>query len=278
MVQNLKSVLIGFSRDDRTPSAAIPYGLSLARQAGAHASICSLTPEITVTQAFVSEMATALIAEENNRLRAVAQTLTEQARQEALAQGVSCTTETFQEHYSVLGSIFAKRARVHDVTVFDLETDAFSLARGLLEEGLFNGGSPLLAVPSGLHECRLDNIILAWDGSAKAARAVHDALPFLQAAKQVEVVCISGEKDLSQSVAGAELAPSLARHGIRCTVKDLPTQDGDVAATLLSQAGVFHADLIVMGAFVHSRLRQMVLGGVTQSMLKTSKVPLLLSY
>lgn len=278
MIQNLKNILIGFTRDEKTLSSACRYGLSLARQAEAHASICALSPELTVTHAFVSDVAAGLVAEENRRLRGIAQDLAEQARQDAMAQGVSCTAEVVQEHYAALTTRFAKRARIHDLTVFDADPDALSLNRGLLEEALFNSGRPVIVVPPGAESFRGDHILVAWDGSPKAARSVSDALPLLKAAQQVEIVCVSGEKDLSKSVPGAELAPQLARHGINCSVKDLTAKEGDVGETLRSQAGLFRADLIVMGAFVHSRLRQLVLGGVTQSMLKGSKTPLFLSY
>lgn len=278
MIQNLKSILIGFCQDDRTLRSAVRYGLSLTRLAGAHASICALSPELTVTHAFVSDVAAGLVAEENRRLYGIARELAELARQDALSQGISCTAEAIQDHYSNLATRFAKRARIHDITVFDLEPDPLSISRGLLEEALFNGGGPMIVVPPGVDAFRTDKVIVAWDGSARAARAVSDALPFLKAAQQVEIACISGEKDLSKSVAGAELAPQLARHGINCTVKDLAAKDGDVGETLRSQAGLFRADMIVMGAFVHSRLRQLVLGGVTRSMLRDSAVPLFLSY
>lgn len=278
MLQNIKSVLIGLSCNERSQSAAIDYGLSLARQAQAHASILVLSPKVTVPHAFASQVADQLIEEENARLRGLAHTVADQARQEALSQGVACTAEVVQEHYPALSSLFAKRARLHDLTAFDAETDTLSLNRGLLEEALFNGGAPMIVVPPGIPGFIANHVLIAWDGSAKAARAVNDALPFLRAAQQVEILSILGEKDLAKSVKGAELAPYLARHGINCTVKDTAATDGDIGETLRTQAGYFRADLIVMGAFVHSRLREMVLGGVTQSMLKSSKVPLFLSY
>lgn len=277
-VQNIKSVLIGFSREDNAPSHALGYGLSLAQHAGAHATLAALAPEMTVTHAFVSDVAAGLVASENKRLRGIAEAAVEQARQDANAAGVPCAAEVVQDHYSVLTTLFAKRARLHDVTVFDAQPDALSLGRGILEEALFSSGRPMLIVPQGIDGFRAEKIMVAWDGSSRATRALNDALPFLKAAKEVEIVCVSGEKDLSKSVPGAELAPHLTRHGINCTVKELVAKDGDAGATLRSQAGLFGADMLVMGAFVHSRLRQLVLGGVTQSMLKSCQVPLLLSY
>ena len=122
-------------------------------------------------------------------------------------------------------------------------------------------------------------IMVAWDGSAQAARAVSNGLPFLRAAEMVEVVSVLGEEDLSRSVPGAELAPHLLHHGVNVQVKNRPvTANGDVAATLRDQAGISRADMIVMGGFGHSRWREWVFGGVTQSLLRNSPVPLLMSH
>ncbi|MFC4171052.1 universal stress protein [Microvirga sp. GCM10011540] len=276
MVEGLKSILIGFSHDDERPSFALRYGLSLARQAEAHASICALTPEMTVTHAFVSNVASGLVAAENQRLHEASKAAVEQARQEATAAGVGCNVDVLQRHYPELAASLAVRTRVHDITVLDAEPDPLSLGRGFLEEALFNGGRPLLIVPQGFETFEPGRIVVAWDGSVRATRAVHDALPLLRAAEQVEILSVSGEKDLSST--GADLAPHLTRHGVNCIVKELGVQNGDAGETIRSQIGLFKADMVVMGGFVHSRWRQLVLGGVTQSMLKASPVPLLLSY
>jgi nucleotide-binding universal stress UspA family protein len=83
---------------------------------------------------------------------------------------------------------------------------------------------------------------------------------------------------LGDTVPGAEIAPHLTRHGIGASVLNLPALEGDVAETLRRRAQLTQADMIVMGAYVHARLRQMVLGGTTQSLLKDCPVPLFLSY
>ncbi len=278
MVQSLKSVLIGISGGEEKPCSALRYGLSLAQQASAHASIYALTPEMLVTHAFVSNVAAGLVAAENRRLHEVSLIALEQAQQEARASGVPCSVEVLQKPYSDLAAALAARSRVHDVTILDAEQDFLSLGRGILEEVLFNGGRPLLIVPQETDTFHVERVLVAWDGSARASRAVHDALPFLKAAQQVEIASVIGEKDLSSSLPGAELAPHLSRHGVDCTLKELPLQRGDAGETLRSQLGIFRADLLVMGSFVHSRWRQLVLGGVTQTMLKGCPVPLLLSY
>ncbi|MBF9196955.1 universal stress protein [Microvirga terrestris] len=278
MIQNLKSVLIGFNQEERARPSALHYGFSLARQADAHVSIAALSPELTVTHAFISEVATTLVEEENRRLKGIASELAEQARQDGQAQGVSCTAEAIHRSYPVLATEFAKRARVHDLTIFDAHPDALSFNRGVIEETLFNSGRPLILVPPSFDTFKISTAIIAWDGSAKAAKAVADALPLLKMTQKVEIVCISREKDLSASVPGAELAPNPTRHEIDCTVTELTAHNGDAGEALRSHASHIRADLIVMGAFVHSRLRQFVLGGVTHTMLNNSPVPVLLSY
>src|SRR5215203_187649 len=103
---------------------------------------------------------------------------------------------------------------------------------------------------------------------ARGQRALNDAMPLLRAADAVEVVSVGGEKDLSGAVSGTEVASHLARHGVNVSVENLVAKQGDVAESLRGQASLSRADIIVMGAYAHSRVRQIVLGGVTQSLLK----------
>ncbi|MGO4706102.1 universal stress protein [Microvirga sp. 2MCAF38] len=278
MLEDIKNILIGFRQEDLHPSNAVSYGLSLAREAKAHASVCALSSKVVVTHAFVSGVAAGLVASENKRLRELAESAVEQARQNAISAGVLCSGEVVQEPYAALTSSFTNRARVHDLTVVDAELSSWSLGRGLLEDTLFSSGRPLIVIPSGTLEFRAKTVLVAWDGSARAARAVNDALPFLKVAENVEILSVSGEKDLSMAVPGGELAPHLSRHGVTCSVKDLTAKHGDAGETIRTQAGLIRADMIVMGAYVRSRMRQFVLGGVTETLLGKSPVPLFLTY
>jgi nucleotide-binding universal stress UspA family protein len=170
------------------------------------------------------------------------------------------------------------RARVHDLTILDQSQGALDPARSLAEAALFDGGRAVLIVPAGLETFRCKRAIIAWDGSAMASRAVASALPLLRASEQVEILTISGEKDLSHSAPGAQLAAHLAHHDIRVDVKALPVGTRSAADVLREQASMLDADLIVMGAFKHSRWRQWMLGGVTNSMLGESPKPVLMSH
>ncbi|MFC4171980.1 universal stress protein [Microvirga sp. GCM10011540] len=277
-LNNMKNVLIGFTEDEEAPSAALSYGLSLARESGAHVTALSASVKLALTHSVVSDMASGLVAAENQRVRELAEAAAESARQKAMIEGIPCSVEAVQLRYAELVETFSSLCRVHDLAVADADADMLTVDRSLIEQALFSSGRPVIVVPRGTDTFKAERIIVAWDGSAKAARALNDALPFLKHAQTVEIVCVSGEKDLSRAVPGAEIAPHLIRHGVQVTVTELTAQNGDAAETLRNHAKLTRADMIVMGAFVHSRLRQMVLGGVTQSLLKEAPVPLFLSY
>jgi nucleotide-binding universal stress UspA family protein len=278
MIQCIKSVLIGLTEEgEEEPSSALGYGLSLAHQAGAHATVQAASLKVVLTHTFVRAVAE-IVTSENDRRRRLSDLVAERARGDAAAAGVVCTAESPQLNFPDLRNTFTAQARVHDVTVLDAELIALDVDRGLIEAVLFESGRPVVVVPPGCNVFAARRVVVAWDGSGRAARALKDAMPLLRAAEAVEVVSVVGEKDLSKAVPGAEVAPHLARHGVTATVKDLVAKQGDVAETLRSQAGLFRADMIVMGAYAHSWIREMVLGGVTQSLLKKSSVPLFMSY
>jgi len=278
MLQNIKSVLVGVTEEgSEKPSSALAYGLSLAQQAGAHATIQAATIKVVVGNTFVSSLAGDLVAAHNRKLREAATALAERARGEALAAGITCSVESPQYTYGQLVSAFVAQARVHDIAVVDGESEAINTDRGLIEALLMDSGRPLIVVPAGVQAFSKRRVVVAWDGSARAARAAGDALPLLRSAGAVTLVAVGTEKELEKTVPGADLAPHLARHGVNVTLKNVVVQDG-IAETLREQVSLANADLMVMGAFKHSVLREWALGGVTQSLLRESKVPLFMSY
>jgi nucleotide-binding universal stress UspA family protein len=280
MIANVKSVLVAITKEstDKDSSSAVAYGLSLAQATGAHLTVQAASVKLVLTNAWVSGFAAQLVAAENRRLHGLAEAVARTAHSEASAAGVVCATETPHLPYQDLLASLGSQARVHDLSIVDSEPSALALDRGLVETLLMDSGHPLVVVPHGTSRFASRRVIVAWDGSGRAARAVAGALPFLRAAEAVEVVSVTGEKELPDSLMGAELAPHLARHGVPVTVKILAAVKGDVAETLRAEATLFGADMIVMGAFVHSRLRELVFGGVTNELLKDSPVPLFMAH
>ncbi|MGU3340717.1 universal stress protein [Methylobacterium mesophilicum] len=263
-------------RDDE-PESGLGYGLTLAAMAGAHLTVQSAARRLTMVGGAGLGFVNSIVADENRRLRILAQAVAERMAGDAARAGVTCTTEAPALTYPNLVARLTARARLADLTVLDAETREVDLDRDLIDGVLFGSGRPLIVVPAGRSAFGAMRIVVAWDGSAQAARSANDAMPFLRAAEAVEIVSVVGEKDLSTSVAGAEFAPHLARHGVNVSVNDLPVVE-DVAETLRTEADLFRADMLVMGAYRHSRLKEWFLGGVTQSLLARSSVPLFLAH
>lgn len=174
----------------------------------------------------------------------------------------------------------AARARLCDVAVIGQEDPDRPEGdrRALIEALLFSAGAPTLLVPyigDGNH--RGARIAVAWDGGRPASRAVRGAMPFLLAAETVSVVVVDdGKRFIGEP--GADLALFLARHGLSVTVIKVPPVDGDIPAAMLNVVSDEGFDMLVMGAYGHSRFRQFILGGTTRDILATMTVPVLMAH
>jgi nucleotide-binding universal stress UspA family protein len=171
----------------------------------------------------------------------------------------------------------AVRARAHDLAIvpFYGHAETVSVAEGLI----FESGRPVLLLPElAGSDLKFDRIALAWDGSSVAARALADALPLCSQARSVAVVQITGEKDLSKAAPLAAVVRHLSLHGIAAEPAEVALEDGDAAATLQSFCHRDSRELLVMGAFGHSRAREFVMGGATRSVLADPKLPIFISH
>ncbi len=142
-------------------------------------------------------------------------------------------------------------------------------------------GRPVLFVPyAGSFPAVGKRMLVAWNASRESARALSDAMPFLKRASYVDVVSLDTDAIGSQhgEDPGADIGLLLARHGIKVTVSQQSSSDIGVGEQLLSRASDFDADLIVMGAYGHSRLRERILGGATRTLLEAMTVPVLMSH
>ena len=142
-------------------------------------------------------------------------------------------------------------------------------------------GRPVLYVPyAGRFEDCGKRILVAWDASREAARALKDALPFLQKAEAAEVVTFDAEKlrPSDPELPPPDMRAYLARQGVTATVSTLPKGDIDVGSAILARAADHASDLIVMGAYSHSRVRELVLGGATRVLFESMTAPTLMSH
>jgi len=175
-------------------------------------------------------------------------------------------------------------ARYADMTVLGQPDPASPDARleeAILEQVLFQSGRPVLMVPyAGVFRTAPERVLVAWKTGREAARAVHDALPLLRAAREVKVLSINPRQGIGGDgdVPAIDIALHLARHGVKATAEHLMTNEVPAADLLLNEAADSDAGLIVMGAYGHSRLRQLILGGVTRGILARMTVPVLMAH
>jgi len=171
-------------------------------------------------------------------------------------------------------------ARLRDLTIVPVP-EGDQLQHWHAESVVFGSGRPVLVVPHANKRgssFELGRVVVAWDFSQPASRAVADSLPILEKARRVEVVTVTNEKVITSKLTAAELAKNLAYHGIDVAIETVDAAGRKIGDVLQSYAEVHKADLLVMGAYGHSRVREFILGGATRSMLSHPPIPILLSH
>jgi nucleotide-binding universal stress UspA family protein len=159
--------------------------------------------------------------------------------------------------------------------VYSHYSDLAVVAPVLAREFVFAASGPVVAVPDGARARIPKRILIAWNGSREAARAVRDAMPILAQADRVDILVVDppGDRPIGQ-----DLARLLARHGIAVELRERIAGKVEAEAVILEEARTAGADLLVMGAYGHSRLREWVLGGATEEALRNTVTPVLLAH
>jgi nucleotide-binding universal stress UspA family protein len=169
-------------------------------------------------------------------------------------------------------------ARLHDLVMLPVpEADAFD--RPCVQAVLFGSGRPVVLLPSEHKRLsKLERIVIAWDFSREAARALSDALPLLALAREVQIVTVFGEKHVETTATTGDVEHFLTRHRIKYSLNSISFEGSNIGRFLMDYAVGVDADLLVMGAYGHSRLREFVLGGATREILRDPQLPVLLSH
>ena len=273
---SLKDVLVLL---DARPASAGRLGaaLALASAFGAHLTALCLVGEPSVP--LVELPPDALY---RGQQEAAADRVLADAAARAARAGVAVGTRRETAAIDRLPERLARQARHADLAILGQpEPDDPSVAgMRLVEAALLEGGRPVLVVPrigtAGLPPRR---VLAAWDGSAPAARALGDALPLLRRAERVALAVVDPERlggRLGEQP-GADIAAHLARHGVKVEVQAVPSGGLATADVLLDLAADTAADLLVMGGYGHSRLRELAFGGTTRDVLGRMTVPVLLA-
>ena len=194
--------------------------------------------------------------------------------------GISAEPQMLTASLTGAGDQFARMARRFDLAIVGQAQPEMSTMEQIIgETTLFESGRPMIMVPY-IQKApfKTDNVIICWDGSRTAARAVADAIPILGKSSRIEIVSVTNERGKEDEIEGADIGQHLARHGLKVDVHRISRGNIDVADALLSHAADSAADLMVMGGYGHSRLREFVLGGVTRSIFQSMTLPVLLSH
>jgi nucleotide-binding universal stress UspA family protein len=276
----IKDIVVNLSLRD-SHDVATDFGVSAATMFEAHLAAVGfvyepLIPVMIDMYGLPSEVIESQRVENERAAKAAVDRFNAAVRRTAL----SAQARTVDAPIDTAPGMFAQIARRFDLSVVaQPEPERPVLDRLIVEAALFDSGRPVLVVPyiqkAGL---KLDHVMLCWDGSRSAARAAADAMPFIRRAKLVEVVTVASEPTKSEELPGADMAHHIARHGAKVKLERITTAETDVASTILSHAADVSADLLIMGGYGHSRLREFILGGVTRGILASMTIPTLLSH
>ena len=275
----IKDVVVNLGGDE-TRDVAANYAISLAQSFGAYVVGVAFVYEPVIPGSLLGGIPTDLIEVQREENAKAAKTAVASFEAAAKAAAVSAETRLLDASIAGASDLFGRIARRFDIAVVGQAQREQGVSEELLIEGaLFGSGRPVIVVPQiQTQPIKLDNVMVCWDGSRPAARAIGDAIPLLERAKAIEIVVVTGERDKSGEITGANMKRHLARHSINVNIKRIAAGNIDVQTAILAHAADTAADFIVMGGYGHSRLREFILGGVTRSILKSMPVPLLMSH
>jgi len=258
-------------------AATLTTALAVARRFSASLDVMHVRADVETMVPVIGEGMSGAMVEQ--MMSAMQQTVESRAAKAKAAFDQVCAAggipAVWRETTGRETDIIANAGRVVDLIVIgkpDAETETPLAAT--LDAALFDTGRPVLVAAAAATVIG-SRIALAWNGSAQAARVVAAAKPFLRLADQVAVVTVG---EIGRSASATDLVAYLAHHEVRAVHEALAADHATVAATLLAYAGRTQTDLLVMGAYGHSRLREMILGGATRDVLAAATLPVLLAH
>lgn len=261
------------------------FAIGFARRNKAFLTILAFAPDAIVFAYGEPGIIAAMPDSYFDDRRKQAEELLEEVETEAQKQEVRAETRLIEGYAGDLAAVIGEQARYADLTIVGQPQEgAMWSSRGeVIARLLMGSGRPVLVVPyvgvaKGAEEPAI--IMAAWDGSAEATRAFHDALPLLRSArKTILYIAEPAERAfLHGDEPGAAIARHLSRHGAVVEVRQAHSEELAIGDLILSHAASESADLIVMGGFHHSRLRELLIGGVTRTILEQMSVPVFMSH
>jgi nucleotide-binding universal stress UspA family protein len=265
---------------DAATNVGKAYGLSLAAAFGAHATGIGAALDMIVPAPMMSEIPNDVFATAFAKAKREALSACQRFELDAQAAGILRSSTLLAGMPDSVHDEFATFARHFDLTVVQQPNpDTLGDEEMMIEAALFRSGRPVLVVPyTQTAGFACSRVMVAWDGSVPATRALAGAMPILKRAGKIFLVTVEeGRKQADVDLPGFNISRHLARHSIAAELVRL-TNAGDVASTLLSHLADAGVDLLVMGAYGHSRLREFILGGATKGILSAMTAPVLMAH
>jgi len=258
----------------------VKTAIDLATEYQARLSALFVVPDYFVPSYVEAQISTDIIAQISEQ--AIERAKETQSKIKAQVEAAGMKVDCYIEEGNLIGIISDYSLYTDLLILGQSQTDdPDNISEGLADHLVLEGGAPCLVIPYiGTRKTLGKHVLLAWNGSRESARALRDALPVLQAADQVAVLMIKPKSHDEEHTAIEEkvILGYLADHGIEAKMDLCIDKQLDPGDTILAQASDNDIDLIVMGAYGHSRLREVVLGGATRHLLKEMTVPVLISH
>ncbi|TKZ22117.1 universal stress protein [Shimia litoralis] len=274
--------LLAVLTDAKLAGMTVAQGIELARSLDAHLDVLCLGVDRSQTGYYYAGANAMLLQETLNRAQAESEALEQQATEMLRASDIRWGTESGVAQISDLGRHVAARARFSDLVILPKPygKEHGAEIEPTIEAALFEGQAPVFMLPDqSVPLSAPKNICIGWNESSEALVAVRAALPFLIQADNVHVVVIDPPTHgPNRSDPGGLLSQYLSRHGVRVEIDVLSKTLPRVSDVLMRHAKDCESDMVVMGAYGHSRFREAILGGATRSMLEKAEVPVFLAH
>ena len=277
-----KTILVSLNEVGRLKEL-VAAAVSLGRDTGAHVSGLYVVPAVQVYPSVGFEAAPQVFEGNRSFFKDNAQRVRETFETAMKREGLTHDFHLLDARTPVIAEEVIAVGRAVDLIVVSVTDpdEITGVERDFVEQVVMASGRPVIVLPhQGNAELSLSEIVIGWNGGREAARAAFDALPLLKKAGRVRIVWIDPQKnpDLRGGIAGADLAESLARHGVKAEAMGYPTDGQDEGQALLRCADDWGAGLVVMGAYGHSRLAEFIFGGATRFVLTRLSRPVLMSH
>ncbi len=277
-----RTILVSLNDVDRVPDVLALTG-AVAKAFEAHVEGMFVIPAPRIYPVATMAMPPDFFETHRQAFAEMAEDIHAQFRDFLEKEGLSGEWRLMESPAPIIADVVIEVARRCDLVVASQPTgeELAAVEMDFAERLVMECGRPVLFVPrEGAFETVGETIVAGWNGSREAARAIHDALPFFKHARDVRVAWIDPQKAPQEAgdLPGAELTDALARHGVSVAVDTLVSGGLDAGEVLLNHVADTGADLLVMGAWGHSRLREYVFGGATQHVMEHMTVPVLFSH